>query len=98
MRLLFILILGGFVGWIVGSLYPAPPALLAWINVDAIQQRLNNGAEQQTPAAPAASTTTTLTPGATPSSSATPAPAAAPAPSTTPAPSSQSRSTSTAAV
>lgn len=66
MRLLVVLILGGFLGWIAGSLYPAPRA---WL--DPIAQRLSgagasqtaaptpNGvqAPQQTPAASAPSTT-----------------------------------------
>lgn len=38
MRLLIVLVLGGILGWIGGSLYPAPPALLAWINTRAAEQ------------------------------------------------------------
>jgi hypothetical protein len=35
------LALAAFVGWIVGGLYPPPPALLAWVNRDAVAQRWN---------------------------------------------------------
>ena len=57
MRLLVVLIIGGVLGWIVGSLYPAPRAWLAWINSSAIEQHLN-GAQAPTAAAPPATTTT----------------------------------------
>lgn len=53
MRLLVVLILGGFLGWIGGSLYPAPHAWLAWINLDAVEQRLSGVGEEQTSAAAA---------------------------------------------
>ncbi|MBI3437842.1 MAG: hypothetical protein HY054_04185 [Proteobacteria bacterium] len=70
MRLLVVLILGGIIGWIVGSLYPAPQAWLAWINRPAIEEHLNPGA--QDPA------TTRSTPAPTPESSAQPAPSSTP--------------------
>ena len=63
MRLVFCLILGGFLGWIAGSLYPAPHALLAWINPGAIEQRLSGGEGAPTAATTtaAAATTTAIT-------------------------------------
>lgn len=60
MRLFFVLILGGIIGWLIGSVYPAPQAWLAQINVPALQQRLNPATA--TPAAPMS--TPTPAPGA----------------------------------
>lgn len=38
MRLLIVLVIGGALGWIGGSLYPAPSALLAWITSAPVEQ------------------------------------------------------------
>jgi len=80
MRLLFVLILGGFLGWIAGSLYPAPRAWLGWINLSAVEQHLSGSGERQTPAAPAQSgigeqqqTPTAVAPPAAPAASTHPA-------------------------
>jgi hypothetical protein len=38
MRLLIVLVIGAVLGWVGGSLYPAPSALLAWITSTAVEQ------------------------------------------------------------
>jgi hypothetical protein len=63
MRLLIVLLLGGVLGWIVGSLYPAPHAWLAAVHLDNIQQWLGGAPNEQT---------TTATTAPTPSSTPTP--------------------------
>jgi hypothetical protein len=78
MRLLVVMILGGVLGWIGGSLYPAPQAWLKWINLSAITAHLNSVGGQ---------TASVATPASAPSASATSAlpavvGAATPAPST----------------
>ncbi|MBS0384410.1 MAG: hypothetical protein JSS00_03570 [Proteobacteria bacterium] len=61
MRLLVILLIGGFLGWIAGSLYPAPHAWLEALHLDAIEQRLNNNAAPATSAGTTTATTATTT-------------------------------------
>lgn len=52
MRSVVCLVLGGFLGWIAGSLYPAPQAWLAWVNVGAVEQRLRGVGEAPIAAVP----------------------------------------------
>jgi hypothetical protein len=73
MRLLIVLILGGFIGWIAGSLYPAPQSWLAWIHSTVFEQRLNGVATPQAPPAPAPSVASTSSPSVAPAPS-TPSP------------------------
>ena len=54
MRLLIVLILGGTLGWIGGSLYPAPSAWLAWINSNVIEQPQDTAQAQELSLSPAA--------------------------------------------
>lgn len=56
MRMLVVLILGGIIGWIAGSLYPAPHAWIAWIDTSAVEQRLHGPPATPATQAPAAST------------------------------------------
>lgn len=67
MRLL-VLILGGALGWIGGSLYPAPSAWLAWSSSNAIEQPLD-AAQSADPslATPAQALGTTAAPSGQPS-------------------------------
>ena len=83
MRLLFVLIIGGLLGWIVGSLYPAPRAWLASINLAAIQQRLASSGEQ------AHSPLTTIQTGANAPTTIAAAPSSAPSAQSAPRPASR---------
>jgi len=74
MRLLIVLIIGGFLGWIAGSLYPAPQAWLTKVNLPGIQERLNT-AQQTAPQPPPAATMPASTPVSLPTPSTTTAPA-----------------------
>jgi hypothetical protein len=70
MRLIIVLLLGVVLGWLAGSLYPAPQAWLAALHLDAVQRRPSG--EAQPPPAPSSPDASSLTPASASASNATP--------------------------